>query len=181
MFRPAASPGSPQLVWTFSAIPNGTAGAPPRVQLRSTWEMPVLQRRILVCDDNEDNRIVFRTILEHAGYAVVAVEDGAEALEQIRTFTPSLILLDLMMPGLDGWGTIAALKDHPVTKTIPVIAVTADMNVSKSVLKAAGFCALVRKPAFPRQVLKAVGECLQRTAQFPGEWVELASGSESWV
>ena len=140
----------------------------------------MLQRHILICDDNEDNRIVFKAILEHAGYPVVAVEDGAEALEQARASTPSLILLDLMMPGLDGWGTIAALKDHPLTKAIPVIAVTADVLVSKSRLKAAGFCALVRKPAFPGQILRAVGECLARTADFPGEWVELATGAELW-
>lgn len=138
------------------------------------------QRLILICDDNEDNRIVFKAILDHTGYSVIAVDNGAEALEQARTSTPSLILLDLMMPGLDGWGTIAALKDHPLTKAIPVIALTADV-VSKSEVKAAGFCALVRKPAFPRQVVQAVRECLERTAKSPDEWVELAPASERWL
>lgn len=140
----------------------------------------MLQRRILICDDNEDNRVVFKTILEHGGYAVVAVENGAEALAQAQSWVPSLILLDLMMPKLDGWETIRGLRDHPLTKAIPVIAVTADMVVSKHALKAAGFCALVRKPALPRQVLRAVDECLERVTDSPGKWVELVTGSESW-
>jgi CheY-like chemotaxis protein len=67
------------------------------------------QKLILVSDDVEDNRVVFKAILEHAGFAVVVAQDGAEAVEQARAYTPSLILMDLMMPGVDGWTATARL------------------------------------------------------------------------
>jgi len=120
------------------------------------------QKLILVCDDVEDNRIVFKAVLEHAEFAVVVAHDGAEALEQARSFTPSLILMDLMMPGIDGWEAVARLKADPVTCAIPVVAVTADVHASPEALRRAGFCAYVTKPVLPRQLLAAVQQCLEQ-------------------
>ena len=137
------------------------------------------QRLILLCDDNEDNRVVFTAVLEHAGYAVLVAENGAEGVEQAQEFTPSLILLDLMMPGLDGWEVVALLKAHPVTEGIPVVAVTADVLASKRALKEAGFCALVPKPVLPKQLLQAVEQCLEeksRRGDAPIEWMEVRVG-----
>lgn len=131
------------------------------------------QKLVLVCDDVEDNRVVFKAILEHGGYAVLLSEDGAEAVEQARAFTPSLILLDLMMPGTNGWEAIAALKSDPVTSEIPVIAVTADAHVSPEALERAGFCALVRKPILPRDLLDAVDRCLAHLDGGDVGWLEL--------
>jgi CheY-like chemotaxis protein len=119
------------------------------------------QKLILVCDDVEDNRIVFKAVLEHAGFAVVVAHDGSEALEQARSFTPSLILMDLMMPGIDGWQAMAQLKADPVTCEIPVVAVTADVHASTDALQRAGFCAYVTKPLLPKQLLAAVEQCLR--------------------
>ena len=130
------------------------------------------QKLILVCDDNEDNRVVFKAVLEHAGFAVVVAQDGAEALEEARAFTPSLILMDLMMPGLDGWQTVAQLKADPITSEIPVVAVSASVHVGKDALQRAGFCAFVPKPILPKNLLDAVNRCLD----------ELASGtSTGWM
>ena len=118
------------------------------------------QKLILVCDDNEDNRVVFKAILEHADFAVVVAQDGAEALEEARAFTPSLILMDLMMPGMDGWQAVAQLKADPVTSAIPVVAVSADMHAGIDALQRAGFCAFVAKPILPKHLLDAVHRCL---------------------
>lgn len=120
------------------------------------------QKLILVCDDNEDNRVVFKAVLEHAGYAVVLAEDGEEALDQARSYTPSLILLDLMMPGINGWETVARLKADPVTHEIPVVAVSADVHASAEALQRAGFCAFVPKPVLPKELLNAVERCLEQ-------------------
>jgi CheY-like chemotaxis protein len=122
------------------------------------------QKLILVCDDNEDNRVVFKAILEHAGFAVVVAEDGAEALEEARAFTPSLILMDLMMPGLDGWQTVAQLKADPVTAEIPVVAVSADVHAGTEALQRGGFCAFEPKPILPKHLLDAVNRCLEELA-----------------
>jgi CheY-like chemotaxis protein len=132
------------------------------------------QKLILVCDDNEDNRVVFKAVLEHAGYAVVLAEDGDEALDEARSYTPSLILLDLMMPGADGWQTVARLKADPVTHEIPVVAVSADVHASADALQRAGFCAFVPKPVLPKELLDAVERCLEHLAadaRMP--WVKL--------
>lgn len=130
------------------------------------------QKLILVCDDVEDNRIVFRAALEHAGYAVLPVESGEEALAQARAFSPSLILLDLMMPGWSGWETIAALRADPATAGIPVVAFSASVDVKTAELKRAGFCAQVAKPILPRDLLDAVARCLAAPGTAAG-WVEL--------
>lgn len=119
------------------------------------------QKLILVCDDNEDNRVVFKAVLEHAGFAVVVAQDGTEALEEARAFTPSLILMDLMMPGLDGWQTVAQLKADPITSEIPVVAVSADVHVGVNALQRGGFCAFVPKPILPKHLLDAVNRCLE--------------------
>jgi CheY-like chemotaxis protein len=132
------------------------------------------QKLILVCDDVEDNRIVFRAVLEHSGFAVVLAKDGSEAVEQARAYTPSLILMDLMMPGVDGWEALARLKADPVTDEIPVVAVTADVHASTESLKRAGFCAFVVKPILPTQLLSAVNQCLEHLAgEDPGPWITL--------
>jgi CheY-like chemotaxis protein len=119
------------------------------------------QTLILVTDDNEDNRIVFRAILQHAGYAVLLADDGSQALDVARAYTPTLILLDLMMPGLDGWETIARLRADPVTEKIPTLAVSAAVHTDEADLRAAGFCGFVTKPVLPSQLLDAVRQCLQ--------------------
>lgn len=137
----------------------------------------MVQKLILVCDDVEDNRVVFRAALEHAGHAVILAEGGAEAIEQAREYTPSLILLDLMMPGMTGWETIAALKADPVTSDIPVVAVTADVSVSAADLEEAGFCAFVGKPVLPRQLLDAVARCLAHSDGGNSGWLDLPSYS----
>lgn len=130
------------------------------------------QKLILVCDDNEDNRVVFKAVLEHAGYAVVLADDGAEALAESRAYTPSLILLDLMMPVTNGWETAALLKADPVTHAIPVVAVSADVHVRHDALERAGFCAFVPKPVLPRELLDAVERCLEHVA---------ADASIAWI
>jgi CheY-like chemotaxis protein len=132
------------------------------------------QKLILVCDDVEDNRVVFAAILEHAGFAVVIAEDGQEAIQQARAFTPSLILMDLMMPGVDGWEAVARLKADPITCGIPVVAVSADVNASITALQRAGFCAYVVKPILPKQLLDAVQQCLDQleTGERPA-WISL--------
>ncbi|HET7230976.1 MAG TPA: response regulator [Longimicrobium sp.] len=140
------------------------------------------QKLILVCDDVEDNRIVFKAVLEHGGFAVLVARDGTEAVEQARAFTPSLIVMDLMMPGVDGWQAVAQLKADPATREIPVIAVTADMHASRDALQRAGFCAYVTKPLLPKQFLAAVNECLGQLSatQAPG-WITLPLyGTGGW-
>jgi CheY-like chemotaxis protein len=129
------------------------------------------QRLVLIADDNEDNRIVFAAILEHSGYAVLSATHGAEAVDQARQHAPDLVLLDIAMPGMDGWEAIGILKADESTASIPVLAVSA-FDIQEERVSGAGFCAFVRKPVEPRALLGAVTRCLEETAS--GEtWIDL--------
>ena len=77
--------------------------------------------RVLVVDDDRTARELMRVMLAKEGYDVITASDGAEALDLARTLAPSMITLDVLMPGMDGWGVLAALKADPVTAEIPVI------------------------------------------------------------
>lgn len=81
--------------------------------------------RILVVDDEERNRRLLVAMLEAEGYAAAEAADGMQALEFARQSPPDIVLLDIMMPGMDGYEVARALKADAATKTIPVVMVTA--------------------------------------------------------
>ncbi len=82
-------------------------------------------RPVLVVDDDADTRDRLRTMLTRDGWAAAVAADGHAALQQVAEARPAVILLDLMMPGMDGFGVLKKLRDHPEWATIPVIVVTA--------------------------------------------------------
>ncbi len=81
--------------------------------------------RILYVEDNEDNVYMLKKRLERQGYTVFVAKDGQQALEMVTTVAPSLILMDLSLPVLDGWETTRRLKSLPETSGIPIIALSA--------------------------------------------------------
>lgn len=83
------------------------------------------QPLVLVVDDNEDNLLLLAFLLEQLGCAIITAADGQTALDLVQTQPPSLILLDMMLPDLDGIEVLRCLKQNPLTTDIPVIAVTA--------------------------------------------------------
>ncbi len=76
---------------------------------------------ILVVDDTDEIRMLLVATLEAAGYGVVEASDGSGVMQWIEDSQPDAIILDLMMPGIDGWDTLAQLKEQDDTKHIPVI------------------------------------------------------------
>jgi CheY-like chemotaxis protein len=81
---------------------------------------------ILVVDDNHDNAEIIRQYLEIRGYPITVAHNGDEALALYETVKPALVLLDVMMPGRDGWEVCRIMKAHPVLgKTVRIIMVTA--------------------------------------------------------
>jgi two-component system, cell cycle response regulator DivK len=124
-------------------------------------------KTVLLVEDQPDNRIIYRTVLEHAGYAVVEAADGEEGVRRAREHSPHLILMDLSMPVLDGWGAIGRLKADPALATIPVCALSAHVLFEGDAEKArdAGFDCYLTKPLEPKQVLAEV----ERRIGTPGE------------
>jgi DNA-binding response OmpR family regulator len=88
-------------------------------------EANVAGEHILVVDDEKDLADLVSINLEMAGYHAVSAHDGVEALEMVAAGPPDLLLLDVMMPRLDGWGVLAALQEDPATRDVPVVMLTA--------------------------------------------------------
>jgi CheY-like chemotaxis protein len=102
---------------------------------------------ILVIDDSRFLRGLISKTLARAGYAVTALADGEEGVLAARATRPSLILLDMMLPGLDGTSVLKALKLDPLTAQIPVIVMTGLSQWNAAKLKEAGAAACVEKTA----------------------------------
>ena len=83
------------------------------------------RERILHIEDNRENRMLVRAILEAEGYTIVDAEDGLSGIEAAIREQPDLILLDVNLPGVDGYEVVAIIKSFPNFATTPVIAVTA--------------------------------------------------------
>jgi DNA-binding response OmpR family regulator len=80
---------------------------------------------LLVVDDNFDNVSILQHFLENKGYRVATASDGRSALARLEEVRPALVLLDVMMPGIDGWQVCRTIKNHPDHARIKVIMVTA--------------------------------------------------------
>ena len=83
------------------------------------------QATILVVDDNHDNVEILRAFLESRGYRVVSASEGRTALTKLEEVRPALVLLDVMMPGMDGWQVCRTIKQHPQFASTKVVMVTA--------------------------------------------------------
>lgn len=81
--------------------------------------------RILLAEDDATNQYVFRAILTSAGYEIEIVDNGLRAIERFREYRPDLILLDMMMPVMDGYEAAARLSADPDCDNIPILALTA--------------------------------------------------------
>src|SRR6476620_6349015 len=87
--------------------------------------MPNELKTVLLVEDNEDNRFIYATALRHVGYEVIEAVSGTQGINQARTRRPDLILMDISIPDVDGWEATIVLKADPLTRHIPIIAVTA--------------------------------------------------------
>ena len=81
--------------------------------------------KILLVEDNEMNRDMLSRRLRRRGYEVLTAVDGESGLALIKSETPALVLMDMSLPGIDGWAATRRLKADPATRAIPVIALTA--------------------------------------------------------
>jgi len=121
----------------------------------------VAAKRIMVIDDDANIRSVLKYRLEKEGYSVLLSGDGVDAVEKAKLERPNLIILDLALPRLDGFGFMERLRSDAETKTIPVIVLTAyryEENRRKSL--ELGAVEFVPKPFSPRKVVADVGRIL---------------------
>jgi CheY-like chemotaxis protein len=104
-------------------------------------------KKILIADDKPTGRELVRTVLENSGYTVIEASDGPEALRLARESSPDLIILDLHMPEIDGFGVIQELRRDTNFAVTPVVALTASaMQGDRERAMALGFTGYITKP-----------------------------------
>ena len=126
---------------------------------------------ILIVDDFQDNREMYAEYLGFSGFRVAEAGDGHEALDKAFTLLPDLIVMDLSLPGIDGWEATRRLKSDPRSRGIPVIALTGHaLSGNQRGALEAGCDAFVTKPCLPDALVAEVRRMLAtrtaaRTAQ----------------
>src|SRR5262245_37992492 len=117
----------------------------------------VMSKRILVVEDQEDNRRILHDLLTNAGYEIVQAENGEEAVKVAAAQRPDLILMDIQLPLLDGYEATRRIKADPALKDIPVIVVTSyALSGDEQRAYAAGCDGYVAKPYDPISLLETL-------------------------
>lgn len=129
-----------------------------------------MKRTVLIVDDEPDATELVSYNLTQAGYSVLAAKDGAEALEKARETKPDLILLDVMLPELDGMEVCKLLRNTAATAGIPIIMLTAKAaEVDRVLGLELGADDYVTKPFSPRELLLRIKKLLERGKTAPSE------------
>ncbi|MGO4598269.1 response regulator [Terrabacter sp. 2RAF25] len=118
---------------------------------------------VLLVEDNARNLKLARDVLEYAGFSVVVATTGEEGVEQSRATLPDVILMDLQLPGIDGFAAFALIRQHGPTAHIPVVALTAfAMRHDRERVLTSGFSGYLEKPISVREFAAQVRRHLPR-------------------
>lgn len=109
-----------------------------------------MSQTVVVIEDNEHNLYLVSYLLRSRGARVVEARDGVEGIARVRDARPSLVLLDIQLPGMDGFAVASALRADPATRHIPIVAVTSHAMVGdREQILAAGCVESIEKPIDP--------------------------------
>ena len=124
--------------------------------------MNPLEWVILIVEDEFDSLQTISKILEHHGIQIRAAHNGNECLRLLAEIEPTAVVMDLAMPEMDGWETLAEIRANPATAHLPVVAVTAfySTDVGEDVFKA-GFDGYFTKPVRPATFVNQLGQVIE--------------------
>ncbi len=118
-----------------------------------------MSKRILVVEDQEDNRKIMRDLLSSAGYEVIEAVTGSDGVAMAEAEVPDLILMDMQLPGIDGYEATRQIRAKPALRDVPIIAVTSyALNGDENKTLEAGCNAYFAKPFSPRKLLDKIRE-----------------------
>jgi DNA-binding response OmpR family regulator len=159
--RPMSAPG--RLLWRCQGRSRPPRRPEPDAAGGSASPAPQTTRRVLVIDDERSIRMLCRVNLAASGMEVLEAPRGDEGFELARREQPDLILLDVMMPGQDGWSVARALAENPLTREIPIVFLTARADAADRRLgQQLGGVGYVVKPFDPVRIADLVEEVLER-------------------
>ncbi len=119
--------------------------------------------KVLIIDDEESNRRLLEILVEAEGYLALTAEDGEAGIALAIAERPDVTLLDLMMPGLDGFEVVRRLKSHPQTASLPIVVVTALYDVAaRQRIAACGADGTLVKPIDRGELSKRLSELLRK-------------------
>ena len=120
------------------------------------------QWRVLVIEDESDSTEVVREMFEYNGIKSWAAATAEEALRMIPEVKPNLFVVDLALPGMDGWGFLKAVRENPATAEVPAVAFTAyhSINVARQAIEA-GFAAYFPKPLDTTSFVRELARILE--------------------
>jgi two-component system, cell cycle response regulator DivK len=120
-----------------------------------------MTKRILVVEDHEDNRRIMRDLLTNVGFELIEAVTGPEGVDMAKVHRPDLILMDLQLPGIDGYEAARRIKAEPALGSVPIIAVTSyALSGDEERAYAAGCADYISKPYSPRKLLARIREQL---------------------
>jgi len=125
---------------------------------------PQAAKKVLVVDDEAAVRYLLSHVLSHAGYLVEVATDGEAALDRIQASRPDLVVLDLMMPGLDGWGVLERLKASPFPPPVLVVSAHGDSETPGRAAQA-GAAGYMTKPFALKQLVQTCGRLVERSRE----------------
>lgn len=133
--------------------------------------------RVLIVDDYRDAADMYALYLSLAGFETATAGDGPEAIRISQERPPDLVLMDLGLPGMDGFEVTRFLKTNPSTASIPVVALTAHVNLAEAgVWRLHGFAACLTKPCLPDEVVREVRRFLPARRQLRKSTPAMAHG-----
>lgn len=120
-----------------------------------------MTKRILLVEDEEDNRRILKDLLTSKGYTIIEALTGLEGVEQATANRPDMIIMDIQLPGIDGYEATRRIKADPFLRHIPIIIVTSyALGDDDTKSFAAGCNDYVAKPFSPRELLKRIEKLL---------------------
>ena len=111
---------------------------------------------VLLAEDHDDTRRVYGLILRHFGYRVEEAANGYDAVELAKTWRPDLVLMDIGLPGMDGWQVSRILKSSPETSAVPLIAFSARVDSTADLAGRPTFDGYILKPVSPLELVRRV-------------------------
>ncbi len=125
--------------------------------------MSVSVKTILIADDDEDLRLLVQVTLENSTYRILTAKDGLQAMNVVKDNIPDLLIIDWMMPRLNGYEVVSQLRQNPHTITLPVVMLTAkDSRDSREQMAPLALSGYLVKPFSPLELINKVKEILER-------------------